>query len=167
MGRGIVENPDEMDGEPWSPELLDWLASDFVESHYDLRHLIATIVSSRTYQMPSMPNKGEQAKHYVFRGPEVRRITAEQFSDSIAAITGDWHVYQPPNDPEPKPVTQPGKPVAPAPFLAPKPSIYTREWRVAGTARVLLRRVERALRSHYFHHSQDSWLHTRGHRRQR
>ncbi len=37
MGRGLVENPDEMDGEPWSPELLDWLASDFVEHGYDLK----------------------------------------------------------------------------------------------------------------------------------
>ena len=27
MGRGLVENVDEMDGEPWSPELLDWLAA--------------------------------------------------------------------------------------------------------------------------------------------
>ena len=41
MGRGIVENVDEMDGEPWSPELLDWLASDFVASGYDLKALIA------------------------------------------------------------------------------------------------------------------------------
>ena len=31
FGRGIVENPDEMDGVPWSPALLDWLASDFVD----------------------------------------------------------------------------------------------------------------------------------------
>ena len=30
LGRGFVENPDEMDGVPWSPALLDWLASDFV-----------------------------------------------------------------------------------------------------------------------------------------
>ena len=29
LGRGIVANPDEMDGEPWSPELLDWLAERF------------------------------------------------------------------------------------------------------------------------------------------
>ena len=30
LGRGIVATVDEMDGEPWSPALLDWLASDFV-----------------------------------------------------------------------------------------------------------------------------------------
>ena len=29
LGHGIVANPDEMDGQPWSPELLDWLASRF------------------------------------------------------------------------------------------------------------------------------------------
>ena len=32
LGRGIVANADEMDGRPWSPELLDWLAADFVDA---------------------------------------------------------------------------------------------------------------------------------------
>ena len=35
------------------------------------------------------------AARIVFRGPEVRRLTAEQFGDAIGAITGDWNVYQP------------------------------------------------------------------------
>ncbi len=39
LGRGFVENPDEMDGVPWSPALLDWLASDFVDGGYDLKRL--------------------------------------------------------------------------------------------------------------------------------
>jgi len=81
---------------PWSPALLDWLASDFVESGYDLKRLMATIVSSKTYQMRAVPRVGEQPRGYVFRGPEVRRLTAEQFGDAIGAITGDWNVYQPP-----------------------------------------------------------------------
>ena len=46
-----------MDGEPWSPELLDWLASDFVANGYDLKALIATILQSRTYQMPAVARK--------------------------------------------------------------------------------------------------------------
>ena len=37
LGRGIVANSDEMDTRPWSPELLDWLASDFVEHGYDVQ----------------------------------------------------------------------------------------------------------------------------------
>ena len=35
LGRGLVANPDEMDGVPWSPSVLDWLASDFVDHGYD------------------------------------------------------------------------------------------------------------------------------------
>ncbi|MEO8370598.1 MAG: DUF1553 domain-containing protein, partial [Candidatus Solibacter sp.] len=91
MGRGIVENVDEMDGEPWSPELLDWLASDFVANGYDLRALISTILQSRTYQIPAVARKGGAEPQYTFRGPEVRRLSAEQFSDAVASITGEWH----------------------------------------------------------------------------
>lgn len=97
MGRGIVEPPDEMDAEPWSPELLDWLASDFVDHGYDLKRLIGTILSSRTYQLPAIARKGDQPREYVFRGPEIRRVTAEQFADAIGSITGEWRVLQPQN----------------------------------------------------------------------
>jgi hypothetical protein len=131
MGRGLVENPDEMDGEPWSPELLDWLASDFVASRYDVKHLLATILNSRTYQLPSIPSQADPPRTYVFRGPEVRRLTAEQFADAIGSVTGEWHVYQ-----EPEPEPDPKKPPPPpdAPFVPPKPGVYTREWRMASTS---------------------------------
>src|SRR5262249_50218192 len=91
MGRGIVVNVDDRDGEPWSPELLDWLASEFVANGYDLKALIATILQSRTYQLPAAARKGEPDKQFTFRGPELRRLSAEQFSDAVAAITGEWH----------------------------------------------------------------------------
>jgi len=103
LGRGIVENPDDMDGVPWSPGLLDWLASDFVDGGYDLKRLMATIVSSKAYQMRAVPRVGEQPRGYVFRGPEVRRLAAEEFGDAIGAITGDWNVYQPPAAPNQQP----------------------------------------------------------------
>ena len=51
LGYGLVENPDEMDGKPWNPGLLDWLAADFVDHGYDMKQLIATIMSSRAYQL--------------------------------------------------------------------------------------------------------------------
>jgi hypothetical protein len=79
-----------MDGEPWSPELLDWLASDFVDSGYDIKSLISTIINSRTYQLPTVPREGKSSTKYVFRGPELRRMTAEQFADGISSITGEW-----------------------------------------------------------------------------
>jgi Protein of unknown function (DUF1549)/Protein of unknown function (DUF1553)/Planctomycete cytochrome C/NPCBM/NEW2 domain len=92
MGRGIVEQVDDMDAEPWDPQLLDWLAADLVEHQYDLKHLVRTIMTSRAYQMPGVPRGGE-AKAYVFTGPEIRRLTAEQFVDNLSALTGEWRVY--------------------------------------------------------------------------
>jgi len=156
IGRGFVENPDEMDGEPWSPELLDWLASDFVESGYDMKHVLVTILSSRTYQMPSVPSRADAPKQYVFRGPEVRRVTAEEFADAIGAITGEWHVYQqPPPEPvakkpdatPPPPPAQPVQVVEP-PFTPAKPGVYSREWRVASTS--LTRSLGRPIRDQVY-----------------
>jgi hypothetical protein len=93
MGRGIVASVDEMDGEPWSPALLDWLAADFAAHGYDIRRLIGTIVTSRAYQLPAVRRAGEApARGYVFRGPEVRRLSAEQFADAVGSITGEWSV---------------------------------------------------------------------------
>ena len=93
VGHGVVPNSDEMDGKPWSPALLDWLASDFVAHDYDVKHLIATIMTSRAYQMPAVARTGEApARDYAFRGPELRRLTAEQFADAIGTITGEWSI---------------------------------------------------------------------------
>jgi hypothetical protein len=115
LGRGIVGNPDEMDGVPWSPALLDYLASDFVEHGYDIKRLIRNIMVSRAYQMPSVARASEAtARDYTFTGPEVRRLSAEQFADAIAAITGEWSVY-------------PGRPATPG-------GVYTREWRAASSS---------------------------------
>jgi hypothetical protein len=138
LGRGIVENPDEMDGEPWSPALLDWVASDFVDSHYDLKHLLETILTSRTYQMLAVPQKGEPSKQYTFEGPAVRRITAEEFADAIGAITGKWEMYQPPRTADPFATT----PAGTAPVEA------GRNWRVA--ANPLTRALGRPIRDQVY-----------------
>lgn len=95
LGRGIVGTVDDMDGEPWSPTLLDWLAADFVRSGYDIDHLIETIVLSRAYEMPAVAAPAPNEKEYVFRGPLVRRMTAEQFVDSVSAMTGEWRTFVP------------------------------------------------------------------------
>jgi mono/diheme cytochrome c family protein len=86
MGFGLVEPVDEMDKPAWSPELMDWLAEDLVAHRYDLKQTIARILTSRAYQLDSV-NLGETNENYVFRGPAVRRLTAEQFSDAIFTIT--------------------------------------------------------------------------------
>jgi hypothetical protein len=143
LGYGIVANPDEMDGEPWSPELLDWLASDFVEHQYDLRHLIRTIVSSRAYQMPSLTRTAEiQPRNYVFAGPEVRRMTAEQFADAIGAITGEWSIA-PVRGAAPTPAPRADQ-ARGAPSQPTSSGVYAREWRAASTS--LTRALGRPIR---------------------
>ncbi|MBX2923249.1 MAG: DUF1549 domain-containing protein [Chitinophagaceae bacterium] len=87
MGRGIVEPVDVMDNAPWSQDLLDWMASDFVANGSDIKRLIYTILTSRTYQLPSSGVKEPEeivAPDYVFNGMLRRRMTAEQFSDAVS-----------------------------------------------------------------------------------
>lgn len=89
MGRGMVEPVDEMDNAPWSQDLLDWLAVDFVENGYDLKRLIFQITTSKIYQSPSVTVPSAEkllAEDFKFQGVIRRRITAEQFSDAVAEI---------------------------------------------------------------------------------
>jgi uncharacterized membrane protein/mono/diheme cytochrome c family protein len=87
MGRGIVAPVDAMDNEPWSQELLDWLASDFVARNYDLKKLIFLITTSRTYQLPSVGIEDVNkinAQDFKFTGMLRRRMSAEQFADAVS-----------------------------------------------------------------------------------
>jgi hypothetical protein len=89
MGRGIVHPVDVMANEPWSAELLDYLAAYLVDHGYDLKALIGHIVESRAYQSsPAVASEGDSSDGFVFRGPEVKRMTAEQFLDALWMITG-------------------------------------------------------------------------------
>lgn len=88
-GRGIVEPVDEMDNTPWNDTLLDWLAADFIDSGYDLKYLIRLIMTSKAYQLPTIPYdqiEEIKSKKYVFKGPLVRRMSAEQFSDAVSQV---------------------------------------------------------------------------------
>jgi hypothetical protein len=90
MGRGLVEPADVMDNRPWHADLLDWLAADFADNGFDIKKTIGRIAASRAYQLPSMSLKTEQARDFVFSGPGVKRISAEQFVDAVATLTGVW-----------------------------------------------------------------------------
>jgi hypothetical protein len=88
LGRGLVHPVDIMANKPWSEDLLDYLAGYLVDHGYDLKQVIEHIVSSRAYQSRSVVLKEDiSAEEYVFRGPEVKRMTAEQFLDAIWMIT--------------------------------------------------------------------------------
>ena len=91
VGRGIVEPLDDWgDAEPSNPELLDYLAREFVSSGYDLKHLSGLIFRSHTYQRRPVPDDpaspGEAAK--LFAGPARRQMSAEQLVDSLHAVAG-------------------------------------------------------------------------------
>jgi mono/diheme cytochrome c family protein len=90
MGRGLVEPVDEMDNAAWNQDLLDWLASDLADNGYNLKHTIELILTSRAYQLPAVPMAEETSKEFVFRGPVVRRLSAEEFLDALSTVTGVW-----------------------------------------------------------------------------
>ncbi|MCW5558697.1 MAG: DUF1549 domain-containing protein, partial [Verrucomicrobiae bacterium] len=90
LGRGLVEPLDVMQNPAWDPDLLDFLAEDLVSHQWDLKRTLELILTSRAYQMPtvSVPEKPEE--DYVFLGPAIRRLTAEQFRDALGTLTGVW-----------------------------------------------------------------------------
>jgi hypothetical protein len=89
FGRAIVEPVDDMDLEPSNADLLDWLANDFATNGYNIDRLLRQIMTSRAWQQPAVPQTDSK-----FRGPLPRRLTAEQFVDSLSAITGEWRTQQ-------------------------------------------------------------------------
>ena len=86
VGRGLVEPVDEMERPAWNPDLLDWLAEDLADHGFNLKHTLQTICTSRAYQSQAIPAP-RKTKTYRFAGPYVRRMTAEQFVDAVAALT--------------------------------------------------------------------------------
>lgn len=90
LGRGLVEPLDDMEQKAWNPDVLNWLAEDLVGHGYNLKRSMEIILTSRAYQMPAVDALEREATSYVFRGPLVRRLSAEQFRDALAQLTGEW-----------------------------------------------------------------------------
>ena len=94
FGTGLVATPDNFGtrGQPPShPQLLDWLAVEFVESGWDVKHLHRLIVSSATYRQtsrhPVASAASEHANHWLAHGPGYR-LSAEVIRDSLLHISG-------------------------------------------------------------------------------
>jgi uncharacterized membrane protein/YHS domain-containing protein len=95
LGLGLFEPADDfrLDSPAANPELLDWLADDFVRHGYDVKHTIRLILSSRTYQVqydPKLEDHFDVAKRdepRYWRSPSLRKMTAEQLIDSIRVAT--------------------------------------------------------------------------------
>ncbi len=91
LGVGLVEPLDDMEQPAWHPDLLDWLAEDLVAHGYDLKRTMQLILTSHAYQMPAVNHDDQKRPDYVFTGPAVRRMTAEEFRDALGQLTGVWY----------------------------------------------------------------------------
>ena len=90
MDRGLVDPVDDFrpTNPPTNPALLDALAHDFAEHHYDIRYLLRTILNSKTYQLSSIPKPTNRDDEIDYSRYYMRRLTSEQMLDSIVEITG-------------------------------------------------------------------------------
>lgn len=94
FGTGIVKSVEDFGFQadyPSHPELLDWLAVEFVESGWDLKHLVRLMVTSATYRQDSRSteklNERDPENRLLARGPR-QRLTAEMLRDQALALSG-------------------------------------------------------------------------------
>lgn len=103
FGTGLVSTPNDFGNlgmPPSHPELLDWLALDFIESGWSVKELHRKIVLSSTYGQSNLVHetgaKIDRDSRLLWRFPS-RRIEAESIHDSILAVSGqlDFKMYGP------------------------------------------------------------------------
>jgi Protein of unknown function (DUF1553) len=94
FGRGIVETSDNFGlqgSPPTHPELLDWLARDFVANGWDVKAMLKRIALSATYRQSSKASPELLARDpqnaLLARGP-ARRLSAEMLRDQALADSG-------------------------------------------------------------------------------
>lgn len=94
LGTGIVKTSEDFgtQGElPSHPELLDWLATEFIRVDWDLKQLMKQIVTSATYRQSSKISAAvfarDPANRLLARGPRLR-LPAELIRDNALAVSG-------------------------------------------------------------------------------
>ncbi|MFO0824394.1 MAG: DUF1549 domain-containing protein [Gemmataceae bacterium] len=103
FGRGLAANTSDfgrLGDAPTHPELLDWLAAEFVSSKqpWSLKHMHRLMVTSAAYRRSAThpdPKQGrltDPENKLLWRGG-VRRLDAEQIRDSLFAVTGELDLH--------------------------------------------------------------------------
>jgi hypothetical protein len=89
MGQGIVDPVDDFrqSNPPSIPALLDKLAEDFVQHGYDQKHILRTILNSRTYQLSSQATELNRDDTRFFSHAKMRMLSAEQLLDAVCQVT--------------------------------------------------------------------------------
>ena len=90
LGPGLIEPLDDIraGNPPTNPELLAALTDAFIDSGFDVRHLVRTICSSRTYQMSIRTNKWNEDDTINYSHARARRLPAEVLYDALHLVTG-------------------------------------------------------------------------------
>ncbi|CAN5900967.1 PSD1 and planctomycete cytochrome C domain-containing protein [soil metagenome] len=94
FGTGLVETEEDFGTQgslPSHPELLDWLAVDFMEQKWDIKALLKTMVMSATYRQSAKPSAEalqKDARNRLLSHYARRRLDAEQVRDQALAISG-------------------------------------------------------------------------------
>jgi len=89
-GTGVIEPLDDIraGNPPSNPELLQYLTNEFVQSGFNVRHLMKLVVQSRTYQLSLATNKWNEDDKVNYSHAKARRLPAEVLFDSVFAVTG-------------------------------------------------------------------------------
>jgi hypothetical protein len=94
FGQGIVRTPDDFGSQgawPTHPELLDWLAVEFRESGWDVKHIVKLMVTSRAYRQTSKASaelKQRDPYNYLLARQARFRLDAETVRDNALAVSG-------------------------------------------------------------------------------
>ena len=94
FGRGLVKTSGDfgLQGElPSHPELLDWLAVDFMEHHWDIKYLVKKILTSNTYKQSNQISKKQleqDPENLTYSRSPRMRFKAEIVRDYILSSSG-------------------------------------------------------------------------------
>jgi hypothetical protein len=107
FGTGLVPTPSDfgrMGMKPSHPELLDWLAAEFIRSGWSVKHMHRLIVMSAAYRRTSFSTRSQSSgnalensfykdaeSRYLWRFPS-RRLEAESIRDSMLAVSGQLNL---------------------------------------------------------------------------
>ena len=87
----VMEDTGSQGTPPTHPELMDWLASEFVRSGWDVKHMVRLIVNSQTYRQTSTPSKtlaDMDPYNQLFARQTRYRLDAEMIRDQALDISG-------------------------------------------------------------------------------
>ena len=91
LGTGLVEPVDDLraTNPPSNAALWDYLNNQFVQSDFDLKHIIRLILNSQTYQRSASTHPENQHDVRFYSHAQARRLPAEVLLDAIGAATGE------------------------------------------------------------------------------